>query len=66
MRVFINYAAGQPMRSQLSVLGNFSGGGIGLYIQDGILPSQMATDNGLCKRSLSVACRYDESRINLI
>lgn len=33
MRVFINYAAEQSMRSQLSVLGNIPGGGIAfIYI----------------------------------
>ncbi len=64
MRVLINYVVMQPMRPQLSVLGNVSGGGRHiLYIRGGILPAQMATDNGLCKRSLSVACRHDESRM---
>jgi len=66
MRVFINYAAAWLMRSQLSVLGNISGGGITLFIRDITLQLQMATDNGLFKRSLSVACRHDETNINQI
>ena len=66
MRVFINYAAAWLMRSQLSVLGNISGGGITLFIRDITLQLQMATDNGLFKRSLSVVCRRVGTNINQI
>ena len=66
MRVFINYAAAWLMRSQLSALGNIPGGGITLFVQEIILQLQMATDNGLCKRSLSVVCRRVGTNINQI
>ena len=65
MRVFINYAAAQHMRPQLSVPGNISGGGITLYIKEGILPLQTVTDNGLFERSLSVACHHNENEYKI-